>query len=53
MVSALFRDAKLADLIEKSPCIFDERQLEPLARPSRRLEAFKEGKLVRTPTPGC
>jgi hypothetical protein len=29
-VSALFRDAKLAALIEQSPCILDERQLRPL-----------------------
>ena len=28
--SALFRDAKLADLIEQSPCCLDERQLGPL-----------------------
>ena len=30
MVSGLFRDAKLADLLEQSPCILDERQLGPL-----------------------
>jgi hypothetical protein len=30
VVSALFRDAKLADLIEQSPCVLDERQLGPL-----------------------
>ena len=30
VVAALFRDAKLADLIEQSPCILDERQLGPL-----------------------
>jgi hypothetical protein len=30
VASALFRDAKLADLIEQSPCILDERQLGPL-----------------------
>jgi hypothetical protein len=30
VVSALFRDAELADLIEQSPCILDERQLGPL-----------------------
>jgi integrase len=29
-VSALFRDAKLADLIEQSPCVLDERQLGPV-----------------------
>ncbi len=28
--SATFRDAKLADLIEQSPCVLDERQLGPL-----------------------
>ena len=27
VVAALFRDAKLADLIEQTPCILDERQL--------------------------
>jgi hypothetical protein len=26
----LFRDAKLADLIEQSPCVLDERHLGPL-----------------------
>ena len=30
VVSALFRGAKLADQIEQSPCILDERQLGPL-----------------------
>jgi hypothetical protein len=30
LVAALFRDAQLADLIEQSPCILDERQLRPL-----------------------
>ena len=30
VVAALFRDAKLADLIEQTPCILDERQLGPL-----------------------
>jgi integrase len=30
VVSALFRDAKLADLIDQSPCVLDERQLGPL-----------------------
>jgi integrase len=30
IVSALFRDAKLSDLIEQSPCVLDERQLGPL-----------------------
>ena len=30
VVSALFRDAKLADLIEQSPCVLDERHLGPL-----------------------
>jgi integrase len=30
VVSALFRDAKLADLIEQSPCVLDERQLGPV-----------------------
>ena len=30
VASALFRDAKLADLIEQSPCCLDERQLGPL-----------------------
>jgi integrase len=30
VVSALFRDAKLADKIEQTPCILDERQLGPL-----------------------
>jgi hypothetical protein len=30
VVAALFRDAKIADLIEQSPCILDERQLGPL-----------------------
>jgi integrase len=30
VVSAMFRDAKLADLIEQTPCILDERQLGPL-----------------------
>lgn len=29
-VSALFRDAKLADKIEQTPCCLDERQLGPL-----------------------
>ncbi len=29
-VSAMFRDAKLADLIEQSPCVLDERHLGPL-----------------------
>lgn len=28
-VSAMFRDARLAELIEQSPCILDERQLGP------------------------
>jgi integrase len=30
VVAALFRDAKLADLIEQTPSILDERQLGPL-----------------------
>jgi integrase len=30
VVSAMFRDAKLAGLIEQSPCVLDERQLGPL-----------------------
>jgi integrase len=30
VISALFRDAKLADLIEQSPCVLDERQLGPV-----------------------
>lgn len=30
VVSALFRDAKLADLIVQTPCVLDERQLGPL-----------------------
>lgn len=30
VVSAMFRDAKLADKIEQSPCCLDERQLGPL-----------------------
>lgn len=30
VVSALFRDAKLAGLIEQTPCCLDERQLGPL-----------------------
>jgi len=30
VVSAVFRDAKLADLIEQSPCVLDERHLGPL-----------------------
>lgn len=30
VVSALFRDAELADLIEQSPCVLDERHLGPL-----------------------
>jgi integrase len=30
VVAALFRDAKLADLISQSPCCLDERQLGPL-----------------------
>jgi integrase len=29
-VSAMFRDARLAELIEQTPCILDERQLGPL-----------------------
>jgi hypothetical protein len=32
VVSAMFRDAKLADLIEQTPCILDERQLGPLVQ---------------------
>jgi hypothetical protein len=31
VVSAMFRDAKFADLIEQTRCILDERQLGPLA----------------------
>jgi hypothetical protein len=27
VISAMFRDAKLADLIEQSPCCLDERHL--------------------------
>jgi integrase len=30
VISAMFRDAKLADLIGQSPCVLDERQLGPL-----------------------
>ena len=30
VVSALFRDVELADLIEQSPCILDERQVGPI-----------------------
>lgn len=30
VVSALFRDARLADLIEQTPCILDEKQLGPV-----------------------
>jgi integrase len=30
VVSAVFRDAKLADLLEQSPCVLDERHLGPL-----------------------
>jgi integrase len=30
VVSAVFRDAKLADLIQQSPCVLDERHLGPL-----------------------
>jgi hypothetical protein len=30
VISAMFRDGKLADLIEQSPCVLDERQLGPL-----------------------
>src|SRR5262249_48741370 len=30
VISAMFRDAKLADLIDQSPCVLDERQLGPL-----------------------
>jgi len=30
VVSAVFRDAKLADLVEQSPCVLDERHLGPL-----------------------
>jgi integrase len=30
VISAMFRDAKLADLIEQSPCVLDERQLGPV-----------------------
>jgi len=30
VVSAMFHDAKLADIIEQSPCVLDERHLGPL-----------------------
>jgi len=30
VISAMFRDAKLADLIAQSPCVLDERQLGPV-----------------------
>jgi hypothetical protein len=55
VVSAMFRDAKLGDLIEQSPCCLDERQLGPLrdTDPEWRAEAvFARGEvetIISTP----
>jgi integrase len=50
VVSALFRDARLADLIEQSPCILTVHQLGPLADkdPTQRGDAvFTRGEVAR------